>query len=131
MKKGGILHPQLARILAELGHGDRLVIADAGLPIPLNTERIDLGFAPGKPSFIEVLQAIKADIEIQGFVLAQEIMQKSPGLEAQIRAAMGGLMPGFIAHEALKEQVGMAKAVIRTGEFTPYANAVLISGVPF
>ena len=34
MLKTGILHPQLARVLAELRHKDTLVIGDAGLPIP-------------------------------------------------------------------------------------------------
>lgn len=43
MLKTGILHPQLARVLAELRHKDTLVIGDAGLPIPKGVERIDLG----------------------------------------------------------------------------------------
>lgn len=46
MLKTGILHPQLARVLAELRHKDTLVIGDAGLPIPKGVERIDLGWRP-------------------------------------------------------------------------------------
>ena len=34
MLKTGILHPQLARVLAELRHKDTIIIGDAGLPIP-------------------------------------------------------------------------------------------------
>lgn len=34
MKKHGILNSHLAKILADLGHTDKIVIADAGLPVP-------------------------------------------------------------------------------------------------
>ena len=34
MKKSGVLHNELAQIIASLGHGDLLVIGDAGLPVP-------------------------------------------------------------------------------------------------
>lgn len=49
MKKGGVLHPLLAQVVASLGHGDLLVVADAGLPIPPGPLRIDLAYAPGRP----------------------------------------------------------------------------------
>ena len=44
MLKTGILHPQLARVLAELRHRDTIIIGDAGLPIPKGVERVDLTF---------------------------------------------------------------------------------------
>lgn len=47
MLKTGILHPQLARVLAELRHKDTIIIGDAGLPIPKGVERVDLGWRPG------------------------------------------------------------------------------------
>lgn len=49
MLKTGILHPQMARVLAELRHKDMLAVADAGLPVPKGVERIDLGWKPGSP----------------------------------------------------------------------------------
>jgi D-ribose pyranase len=36
-----------------------------------------------------------------------------------------------VSHEALKTMTQSARAVVRTGEFTPYANVVLASGVVF
>ena len=45
MLKGGIFHPQLSRVLAELRHMDTIVIGDAGLPIPKGVERVDLGLS--------------------------------------------------------------------------------------
>jgi L-fucose mutarotase/ribose pyranase (RbsD/FucU family) len=34
MKKSGVLHPGLSRLIAEMGHTDTRAISDAGLPIP-------------------------------------------------------------------------------------------------
>ncbi|MCF7905318.1 MAG: D-ribose pyranase, partial [Candidatus Marinimicrobia bacterium] len=36
MKKVGILHPELSKAIAIMGHTDRLVVCDAGLPIPVH-----------------------------------------------------------------------------------------------
>ena len=52
MLKTGILHPQLARVLAELRHRDTIIIGDAGLPIPKGVERVDLGWRPGDPTWM-------------------------------------------------------------------------------
>ena len=35
MKKNGILNSHIAKVLADLGHTDTIVIADCGLPIPI------------------------------------------------------------------------------------------------
>ena len=65
MKRGGLLNPELARAVASLGHGDLIVLADAGLPTPRAVERIDLAFAPGKPSLLDVLEAVLAEMEVE------------------------------------------------------------------
>lgn len=39
MKKHGILNSDIAKILADLGHTDKIVIGDAGLPIPEGVKR--------------------------------------------------------------------------------------------
>jgi D-ribose pyranase len=36
-----------------------------------------------------------------------------------------------IPHEEFKARTAAARAVVRTGEFTPYANVILIAGVTF
>ena len=41
MKKGGILNPAICSLLAELGHGDELLIVDAGYPLPPDGHVID------------------------------------------------------------------------------------------
>jgi len=37
----------------------------------------------------------------------------------------------LVSHEELKRLSQKAAAVVRTGEFTPYANVILYSGVVF
>ncbi len=39
MKKTGIINQPISAVIAGLGHTDTVVIADAGLPIPPETER--------------------------------------------------------------------------------------------
>ncbi|HEU4382037.1 MAG TPA: D-ribose pyranase [Anaeromyxobacteraceae bacterium] len=138
MKRGPILHPELARAIASLGHGDALAVADAGLPIPSGVERIDLAYAPGKPPFLDVLEAVLAEMEVERAALATEAKTLAP--PAFFQALHGRLMAlpkvarrgvELVSHEELKRLTGQARAVVRTGEFTPYANVVLFSGVVF
>ena len=42
MKKKGILNSDISRVLSYMGHTDRICIGDCGLPIPEETERIEL-----------------------------------------------------------------------------------------
>lgn len=138
MKRAGVLHPQLAHTIASLGHGDTLVIADAGLPIPAGVERIDLAFAPGKPIFLDVLDAILSEMEVEAAVLANELNEAT---RAEFRGALlsrlatlpnlNGEQLEYLPHEVFKERVAQARAVVRSGEFSPYANIILRSGVAF
>ncbi|PAC67377.1 D-ribose pyranase, partial [Enterobacter cloacae] len=49
MKKNGILNSHIAKVLADLGHTDTIVIADCGLPIPEGPVKIDLALSIGTP----------------------------------------------------------------------------------
>ncbi|HET9553499.1 MAG TPA: D-ribose pyranase [Anaeromyxobacteraceae bacterium] len=138
MKRGTLLNPALSRLVATLGHGDLVVVADAGLPIPPSVERIDLAYAPGRPPFLDVLDALLAELEVERATVAAELSRASPAafaaaLEARLlalpRVARRGL--DVVAHEELKRLTVQARAVVRTGEFTPYANVVLWSAVVF
>lgn len=131
MKKHGILNPQLSRVIAELGHTDALVIADAGLPIPPGVERIDLALTGGIPRFTDVLSAILGEMQVERAVIAREMQAASPQLHAQIGATMNNCPIGEVSHEDFKLLTARARAIVRTGEFTPYANIILYSGVVF
>lgn len=131
MKKRGLLHPELNRILAELGHTDTIVIADAGLPIPPGPARIDLALIQGVPPFLTVLQAILDEIRVEGAIIAEEMAETSPALYREVTALLGTIPLRRVPHAEFKAKTRDARAVVRTGEFTPYANVILQAGVVF
>lgn len=127
MKRGKLLNAELSGLIAAMGHGDLLVIGDAGLPVPAGVRRIDLAVTQGVPGFFDVLDAVLAEMVVERSAWATEA---SADLAAQMAArAVGDTQT--IAHDALKAKSAGARAIIRTGEFTPYANICLWSGVAF
>lgn len=131
MKKRGILQHELSEVIATLGHSDSLVVADAGLPIPPEVKRIDLAVTGGIPKFIDVLQAVLDDVKVERALIAREMREKSPQLHLELTALLGAVPVEEVSHEELKAKTRSARAVVRTGEFTPYANIILFSGVVF
>jgi len=124
MKRSGILNADLARTVAALGHGDTLAIGDAGLPVPQGVACIDLAVTLGVPGIWDVLDAVLQEMVVERSVVADE----ATALMAQFNAR---LAPETVSHEQLKLLTCKAKAVVRTGEATPYANVVLVAGVAF
>ena len=131
MKKTGVLNQPLSRVIAGLGHMDTLVIADAGLPIPSGTERIDLAVSAGIPAFVDVLRAVLSEMEVQGAIVAEEMLERSPQIYEALRELLGDVPIQTVPHEQFKARTADARAVVRSGEFTPYANVILIAGVVF
>lgn len=132
MKKTGTLNAQLSRVLAELGHGDFIVIADCGLPIPSGVERVDLALTQGVPSFTQTMEVILSEMQVEYIVFASEAHEHNPELiEMAERLTQNGAESREVGHEAFKVLTRQARAVIRTGEATPYANMILYSGVVF
>ena len=137
MKKHGILNSDIARVLTYMGHTDQICIGDCGLPVPEETERIDLALRFGQPSFMEVLKEVAGDMKIEKIILAEEIKEKNPEQLKAITEYFASLETGFdveveyVPHTKLKELTGACKAVIRTGETTPYSNIILQSGCIF
>ena len=131
MKKVGTLNQPLSEVIAGLGHMDQLVIGDAGLPIPLETQRIDLALTQGVPSFLETLRVILEEIQVEGAIVAEEMIDVSPDIYKKVKELLPEIPLESIPHTEFKRQTSGARAVVRTGEFTPYANIILISGVIF
>lgn len=131
MKKSGILNPELAKQLAMLGHFDKICIADAGLPIPADVLRIDLALTKDVPLLAQVLKALESEIKVQEVIIAKETEAKNTSLAALVKKLWSDAKQTRITHEKFKEQINECRVVIRTGEFTPYANVILVSGVPF
>lgn len=132
MKKLGVLHRDLARTIAAMGHTDLLVIGDAGLPVPDGVACIDLAVTAGLPAMLDVLRAVAAELQVERLVLAEELRERGkPGTVEAIHALFPAVPLDWLPHEQLKALSGRAKAIVRTGECTPYANVVLQSGVAF
>jgi D-ribose pyranase len=132
MQKIGILNSSIAKVLADLGHTDTIVIGDCGLPVPAGVPKIDLALKLGTPSFMEVVSEVAKYMEIEKVEVAAEIQEKNTG----VYEALKELFPQqeWIIdenHEAFKAATAKAKVVIRTGEITPYANIILHSNVIF
>ncbi|MBW7959753.1 MAG: D-ribose pyranase [Candidatus Promineofilum sp.] len=131
MKKIGVLNKDLSEVIASMGHKDMLVIGDAGLPIPRTTRRIDLAIRPGLPSFGDVIETIKQELYVETVIIAEETKEISPVIYQEIRRIYPESQVQFVTHDELKSLTGSATAIVRTGEFTPYANVILVSGVVF
>lgn len=131
MKKIGIINAPISAVIAEFGHMDSLTIADAGLPIPKEVQRIDLALTKGIPGFIETLHVVLSEMMIERVVVADEMKQISPNILTHIQSLIGNTPVDFVPHHQFKDLTQSSRAIIRTGEFTPYANIILVSGVVF
>lgn len=131
MKKSGILNPQLLHAIASMGHTDTIVIGDSGLPIPAEVLRIDLALIGGVPAFLQTLEAVLKELQVEGAIVADEMIRRSPELYRAVRRVLDGIPLETVAHDVLKSMLPRARAVIRTGEQTAFANIILRSGVVF
>jgi D-ribose pyranase len=131
MKKGTLINAPLSSVIAEMGHLDQLMITDAGLPIPKETCRIDLAVTPGIPRFLEVVRAVLSELKVESAIVAEEMESKSPAVYKDLLGLLDGIQVKKVSHEELKRLTSSSRAVVRTGEFTPYANVILVSGVVF
>ena len=130
MKRSPLLHAELSQVIASMGHGDMLVLGDAGLPIPAGPRRIDLAVARGVPQLVDVLDAVLSELQVEGIVVAEEALDAGKGLPGWYPQALG-IAPRTVSHEEFKHRSAQARAIVRTGECTPYANIILIAGVAF
>lgn len=139
MKRAALYNAPLSAVIARVGHTDSLVICDPGLPIPEGPERVDLALTNGIPGFLDVLRTMASELQIESLVIAEEMAKISPAFEAEFRktvkeigAAQGQEIPiATIPHVEFKRRTASSRAIIRTGECTYFANAIIICGVSF
>lgn len=130
---GATLNAQLSRVISETGHTDSVVVADAGLPIPAGVERIDLAYRPGAPAFFDVLDTVLAELVVEGALASEDVAERSPEVLAGLRSRLEllGVELQLIPHTEFKARTASARAVVRTGEFTAFANVILLAGAAF
>lgn len=128
MKKIGMINAPLSRVVALLAHSDSLVIADAGLPIPDSVERIDLALKRGVPGFLETMDVVLSEMYVERAIIADEMLEFSPQIHKGVQELLPDAQVDRLPHPEFKELTRHAKAIVRTGEFAPYSNIILIAG---
>ncbi|MGD2136260.1 MAG: L-fucose mutarotase [Gemmatimonadales bacterium] len=131
------LSPELLKVLAEMGHGDEIVLADAHFPghaVNARTLRAD------GVSIVRLLGAILPLFELDRYAAPIVMMQAVEGdtldpaverdyLDAIRTHAPQASNPVRIDRFAFYERARQAYAVVMTGEVRPYGNVLLKKGV--
>src|ERR1700710_252082 len=102
MKCTTLLHAELSEVIARLGHGDLLVIGDAGLPIPDGPRRIDLAVSANVPPLPAVLAAVLSEMQVEGAVIAEELAPANPAVHGELRRQLGDTPVSTMSHEQFK-----------------------------
>ena len=131
MRKTKLINSEVSYTISKMGHTDSLTIGDCGLPIPDGVSRIDLALKYGVPSFLETLDTVLEELCVEEIVIAEEIVEKNTIIYNEILKRFKDINIIMVSHEEFKNMTKTSKAVVRTGECTPYANIILKSGVVF
>jgi len=130
MNRGTILNAELSHAIACMGHGDLMIVCDAGFPIPLDAWRIDLALVPDVPDLQTVLTAIAGAFIAEKVGYADTLPTNNQPLLDKVRRLFGDAEHEMVAHETiLGEMAAKAKVIVRTGAFDPWGNILLYSGV--
>lgn len=131
MKKSVLINSEISSVISKMGHTDMLTICDSGLPIPKNVERIDLALKHGIPTFLDTLDTVLEELKVEEVIIACEMEEVSKKLYKEIENRFKDIKITKVDHEEFKAVTKDSMAIVRTGEFTPYANIILKSGVVF
>ena len=130
MKLGSILNKDLNEAIASMGHGDLMIVCDAGFPIPRDAWRIDLAIKQDLPDLKTVLDLINGDMYAEKVVWAEEVAQYNPNLEKMLREMYADRVVETIPTDLILGDIPhQAKCIVRTGAFNPWGNILLYSGV--
>ena len=147
MKNSGLLNSDAIRILSRLGHRDMIAVTDFGFPFPVNgkTQTLDLSIARNLPRYLDIVKLLMDDYCIESVLIADETKDRSKdihrglldivekndnrGQKTEVRYMPHSDFKNLVLHGAEREEPVFS--MIRTGEFTPYSNIILVAGVPF
>ncbi|WP_377887995.1 D-ribose pyranase [Alkalihalobacillus sp. R86527] len=132
MKKTGILNPELTKLIAETGHTDTVVVTDAGLPLPETVgTKVDFALKEGQVPFLDLLDTVLNELSVEKVIMAEEIRSTSPDMHDNILSRFPNIEIQYVPHVEFKRQTENARGLVRSGEFTPYANVILVGGVVY
>lgn len=131
LHSNGATYSQLSGLIAALGHMDMFMIGDAGMPIPKGIPIVDLALCGGVPTFIQTMNTVLEEAEVEHYTIAEEIVEKNPELHAYIKEKLPNVESEMVPHAELKKMSANVRFAIRTGEFSPYPNIIVRAGVTF
>ena len=131
-----LLSPELLHILASMGHGDEIVLADANFPATTHARR--LINTPGV-SVPDLLDAVLALMPLDTFVVQAALTMQVvdapdsiPETVAECNAVLarhGERPSAALERFAFYERAAGAFAIVATGELRIYGNIILKKGV--
>jgi L-fucose mutarotase len=131
------LSPDLLKVLAEMGHGDEIVLADAHFPGHSFNARVLRADGLGITTLVDGILPI---FELDQYAPPLAMMAAVPGdrLDPKVEAAYlkvirkhvpGAKVPERVERFAFYERAKKAFAVVMTGETAKYGNLILKKGV--
>jgi L-fucose mutarotase len=133
-----ILSPHLLKTIAEMGHGDELVLADGNFPAESMGQRTVRADGHGNAELLEAILTLYPIDTFQDDVVL--LMQKVPGHDIEVpiwdtfkeivsRKAPEASEPVFLDRFAFYDRAKQAYAIVASGETALYANVILKKGV--
>jgi L-fucose mutarotase len=131
------ISPDLLKVLAEMGHGDEIVLADAHFPGHSMNVRV---LRADGVDIVTLLGGILPLFELDAYATPLVMMAAVPGdrLDPKVEAAYmkvirkhvpGAKVPERVERFAFYERAQKAFAVVMTGETAKYGNLILKKGV--
>lgn len=132
-----VITPDLLKVLAEMGHGDEIVLADAHFPGHTFGRRVLRADGLRIPQLLDgIVPLFELDSYAPPLIMmaAVEGDNLDPSVEAGYLAAIKRHMPAppavtRIDRFAFYERAKLAYAVVMTGELAKYGNIILKKGV--
>ena len=131
-----LLSPDLLHVLASMGHGDEIVLADANFPAATHAKRLIRLPGAAAPA---VLDAVLAVLPLDSFVTHAALTMQVVGDASSVPPAVaefntllrqhGHAEAGSLERFAFYERAAQAFAVVATGEGRIYGNILLKKGV--
>jgi D-ribose pyranase len=132
MKKSGILNAELLFHLTKLRHMDKMVICDAGYPIPEGAVCVDVSLTAGIPTFMQTLKAVLNELIFEEYYIFDNMKDYNSEYYNEIRSLFLKQKATEVSMSGFQQLCADAKLFVRTGELLPCSNILLISasGVP-
>ena len=127
MKKNGVLNRELSAEIADMGHTNKMLISDAGFPIPKHINKIDLAITKDFPGLIQVLKAILAEMVIEEVIICEDVKKDSPDFLNKLRELLPNQKFSFVNWKEFKNNAEQSKCAVRTAEFTAFANIIIVA----